>query len=224
LFAAFDQQLHAHGMVAKEGRIVDATIVPVPVQHISKEDRETLDRGDTPEAWRNNPAIARQRDTDAAWTKKHNKSYFGYKNHIKVDGKTKMIRTFEVTPANIHDSQTVRTLLDQEDDAGQELHADAAYVGEPIMKMLRENKMKDRRHHKAKTNAPLNDYQKRQNKRKSKVRARVEHVFGALHMKMGDIRIRSIGEIRATFVIGMRNMIYNICRCDSLRRMQFEMG
>ncbi len=220
LFDAFDAQLQSHGMVAREGRIVDATIVPVPVQHISKDDRETLDRGETPKKWQQNPSIARQRDTDAAWTKKHKKSYFGYKNHVKMDGNTKMIRTFEVTPANIHDSQTMGILLNTEDDAGQELYADAAYVGAPIRTLLRQNKMKDRRHRKAAPNNPLGPYQKRQNKLKSKIRARVEHVFGAMKMKMGDIRIRSIGVIRATFVIGMRNILYNMCRVDSLHRMQ----
>ena len=224
LFATFDEQLHAHGMVAKEGRIVDASIVPVPVQHISKKDRETLDRGEIPKEWKQNPAIAAQRDTDAAWTRKHNKSYFGYKNHIKMDSRTKLIRTFEVTPANIHDSQPMGILLDREDDAGQELYADAAYVGEPIRCLLHENGMKDRRHRKSMRNAPLSTYQKRQNRIKSRFRARVEHPFGAMRMKLSDIRIRSIGEIRATFVIGMRNLLYNVCRVDSLRRIQVEMG
>lgn len=129
-----------------------------------------------------------------------------------------MIRSFEVTPANDHDSQLVETLLDKNEDAGEEMHADTAYVGEPIRKILRKNKVKDRRHKKAFKNSPLNDYQTKQNKKKSKVRAGVEHVFGAVHMKIKDIRVRTIGRIRATFVIGMRNIIYNMCRYDFLKR------
>jgi IS5 family transposase len=69
-------------------------------------------------------------------------------------------------------------------------------------------------------NNPLSENQKRRNKRKSRTRARVEHAFGAMRMKMGDLRIRSIGLIRATFVIGMRNLMYNICRLDSLQRIR----
>jgi transposase, IS5 family len=218
LFDAFNQQLATHRLMTKSGVIIDATIVPVPVQHISSKDRETLDKGEIPEEWIKRPAIARQRDTDAEWTKKHGKSYFGYKNHIKVDKDEKLIQTWEVTPANDHDSQPLPTLLDEEQDASQELYADAAYVGEPIRRVLRGCKMKDRRHKKAFKNSPLNDYQKRQNRRKSKIRARVEHVFGAVRMQMSDIRIRNIGRIRATFVIGMRNLIYNIRRWDYLRR------
>jgi IS5 family transposase len=212
LFDAFDAQLAAHNLTAKSGVIVDATIVPVPVQHISKKDRDTLDRGETPAEWIAKPAIARQRDTEAAWTKKHKRSYFGYKDHIKIDRETKLISSFEVTPANDHDSQPLPVLLDEEEDHGQELYADAAYVGEPIAKTLRDCGMKDRRHRKAFKNAPLNRYQKRKNKEKSKIRARVEHIFGAMRMSMADIRIRTIGLVRATFVIGMRNMIYNMRR------------
>ncbi|MBE0559045.1 MAG: IS5 family transposase [Proteobacteria bacterium] len=221
LFDAFDAQLLQQGLVAQEGRSVDATIVPVPIQRVTKKERETIKRGDTPEEWKQNPAILRQRDTDAAWTKKHGKSYFGYKNHIKMDEKKKLIRTFEVTPANVHDSQPVGILLNEED-TGQPLYGDAAYVGDPIRQMLRGLKMKDCRHAKATKNEPLSRYQKRANKAKSKIRARVEHVFGAMRMKMGDIRIRSIGVARVTFVIGMRNILYNMCRADFLRRMQIR--
>jgi transposase, IS5 family len=34
----------------------------------------------------------RQKDSDARWTKKHGKSYFGYKNHIDADAEHKLIR------------------------------------------------------------------------------------------------------------------------------------
>jgi len=221
LFDAFDAQLLEQGLVAQEGRSIDASIVPVPVQRVTKKERETIKRGELPEDWKQNPSIARQRDTDATWTKKHGKSYFGYKNHIKMDEKRKLIRTFEVPPANVHDSQPVGILLNQED-AGQPLHGDAAYVGDPIRQMLRGLKMKDCRHAKASKDKPLSRYQKRANKAKSKIRARVEHVFGAMRMKMGDIRIRSIGIVRVTFVIGMLNILYNMCRADFLRRMRIR--
>jgi transposase, IS5 family len=221
LFETFDGQLRDQGLIAKEGIIIDASIVPAPVQHIPTKDRESLERGQTPATWQDKPAIQRQRDTDAVWTKKHNKSYFGYKNHIKMDRTSKLICTFEVTPANDHDSQLLATLIGEED-TGQELHADAAYAGAPIRTQLRKNKVKDRVHRKAAKNAPLSQYQKKQNNRKSKVRARVEHVFGAIHMKLSDVRIRSRGLIRATFGIGMRNLAYNMCRSDFLMRTKLQ--
>ena len=218
LFDVFQAQLQEQNLIAKNGIIVDATIVTAPVQHITEKERETLDAGELPKEWKENPAIASQRDIDATWTKKHGKSYFGYKDHIKVDRESKLILSFEVTPANDHDSQLLGTLIDEDEDARQELHADAGYVGAPIGELLHHCKVKDRRHTKAYKNKPLNAQQKGWNRRRSRIRARVEHVFGAMSMKMKDIRVRTIGRVRATFVIGMRNLVYNICRCDYLRR------
>jgi hypothetical protein len=53
-----------------------------------------------------------QKDVDARRTKKHGKSYFGSKNHIGVDAAHKLIRTLEVTPANVHDSRVHDDLID----------------------------------------------------------------------------------------------------------------
>ena len=50
-----------------------------PKQHNSREDNETLKEGETPEDWKSKPAKNRQKDKDARWTKKHERSYFGYK-------------------------------------------------------------------------------------------------------------------------------------------------
>lgn len=69
LFAAFDTRLNERRMVAKKGRLVDASIVPDPTQHLSRKDHGTLEAGNLPVAWKENPSIARQRDTDAAWVK-----------------------------------------------------------------------------------------------------------------------------------------------------------
>ncbi len=55
---------------------MDATIVPVPKQRNSREENETVKRGETPAAWEEKPAKNRQKDKDAHWTKKHGKSFF----------------------------------------------------------------------------------------------------------------------------------------------------
>lgn len=218
LFELFDAQLLAKGLIAKDGIIVDATIVPAPKQHFSGKEKEALKQGDTPESWKDKPARGRQKDIDADWTKKRNQTYFGYKNHIKIDRGSKLIRTFEVTPANDHDSQLLGTLITEED-AGQELHGDSAYTGKPIQKQLRRNKIKDRIHRKAMKNKPLSRYQEKNNRKKSVIRARVEHVFGDMRGQMNDIRIRSRGLLRATFALGMRNLVYNMRRMEIIVRM-----
>ena len=47
------------------------------------------------------------------WTQKHGKSHFGYKNHVNVDSRHKLVRRYEVTDAAVHDSQLSANLLDE---------------------------------------------------------------------------------------------------------------
>jgi len=95
------------------GQIIDASIVPVSRQRNTREENAAIKGGELPESWEGNPARRRQKDTDARWTKKHGKSYFGYKNHINVDNKHKLIRKFTVTDAATHDSQLLAEVLDE---------------------------------------------------------------------------------------------------------------
>jgi len=87
LFDLFDGFLKDKGYLAMGGQIIDATIVSAPKQHNSGEENETIKEGETPEDWKSKPAKNRQKDKDARWTKKHERSYFGYKNHIGVGHK-----------------------------------------------------------------------------------------------------------------------------------------
>jgi IS5 family transposase len=73
--------------MARGVQMVDATIVPVPAQRNSRDENEAVKAGRIPEAWDNKPAKLRQKDRDARWTKKHGKSFFGYKNHMNADAK-----------------------------------------------------------------------------------------------------------------------------------------
>jgi IS5 family transposase len=71
-------------------------------QHNSREDNETIKEGETPEDWKSKPAKNRQKDKDARWTKKHERSYFGYKNHIGVDRRHKFVRRYVVSDASVY--------------------------------------------------------------------------------------------------------------------------
>ena len=66
-------------------------------------------------------------------------------------------------------------------------------------------------------NKPLSEAQKKMNGMKSKVRCRVEHIFGLMKVRCRDELLRSIGLERAAFWIGMRNLVYNFSRFVSLR-------
>lgn len=215
LFAQVHTQMQRRNMILKEGVIVDATIVQAPRQHIKKAEQAQIEQGETPEEW--SEEKKRQKDTDARWTKKNNKSYYGYKHHVKVSQKTKVITAFEVTPANVHDGHVLGTLIG-ESDAGEELYADKAYDSAANKKTLRKYKIRNRIHHRGRSHKAESIYHQRENNKKSKVRARVEHVFGTMVMKLHGSFLRSIGEERAHTVIGLRTMLYNMIRMEYLDR------
>ena len=61
-------------------------------------------------------------------------------------------------------------------------------------------------------NRPLTEEQKANNREKSRVRSRVEHIFGFMEMSMNGMYINSIGIKRATAIIGLMNLTYNMFR------------
>lgn len=214
LFEAFDEFLHEVGIVAGRGKIVDATFVEVPRQRNTKEQNEQIKRGEIPEGWRDKPAKLRQKDRDARWGCHNNAWAYGYKNHVKAERKTKMIERYEVTEASVHDSQMIDALTQRGRDA--QVWADAAHAGEPVGKMLRRKRIVDRRHEKAVRGRPLSEKQEARNREKSRVRARVEHVFGFQVNSMEADWIRTIGKARAGVQIGLGNLVYNLFRFKQL--------
>ena len=217
LFERFGQHLEAEGYIARGGQIIDATIVSVPKQRNTKQENETIKAGKTPEGWEKQPAKNSQKDKDARWTKKNDESYYGYKNHLGVDKAHKLIRKWDATDAAVHDSQKLDDVLDL-CNTGKEVWADSAYRSVQIEARLKEKGLQSRIHRRAARNRPLSERQKSANTTRSKVRARVEHVFGHQQSSMGGKIVRTIGIVRARFKIGMMNLGYNIRRLVQLER------
>ena len=221
LFDKFGEYLSEKGFEAAGGQIVDATIISVPIQHNTKEETEQIKQGQTPEAWSN--AKEEQKDQDARWTKKGNKSYYGYKDHINADAKHKIIRDYEVTPASTHDSQVFEEIVSvpEQEIGGEnggapeqtnEVYADSAYHSEQIRLYLASKGLEPKICSKGARNKELSDEEKKQNRERSKIRCRVEHVFGAMYQKAHDQVLRGIGIVRAMTKIGLRNLSYNMTR------------
>jgi len=217
LFNIFNELLDSAGVLAHEGKILDASFVKVPKQRNTRDENQHIKtKGEVPESWDEKPAKKSQKDIDARWTKKNNTSFYGYKNHIKIDSATKFIEKYIVTDASVHDSQVVEDIL-TESDAGQPLWADSAYVGEEQEAIYRKKKVIVKIHEKGVRNKPLTDEQKSNNSEKSKTRARVEHIFGFIENSMKKSFIRTIGIVRAETKIGLMNLTYNLCRCVQLK-------
>ena len=213
LFEAFNRQLAEQGLLIKEGVMVDATFVEVPRQRNCREDNAKIKQGETPAPWRKQPRKLAQKDVDARWTKKNHQTFYGYKDHVKVGAKTKLILDYTVTPASTHDSQPMPGLIAAGDRA---VHADSAYQGEKIAADLLAKGVHNYIHEKGSATTGLSEEQQRANRRKSKTRARVEHPFAFMQKSLGGIYHRSIGLVRNQSQIGLMNLCYNLCRSVQL--------
>lgn len=209
LFDRFDAFLRKNGFSARKGQIVDASIVPAPRQRNSRDENKQIKDGQVPDDW--SDSKRRQKDTDARWTKKNGKNYFGYKNHIQVDAKNKLIREYAVTEASTHDSQVFEELLD-EDNSSRDVWADSAYRSKDALDKLEQEGFREHLQRKGCRHKKLTEREKCGNHTRAKVRSRVEHIFGVQAQRAGSLILRAIGLTRATAKIGLRNLAYNIDR------------
>ena len=218
LFETFDGHLKDQGYLAMGGQIIDASIVAVPKQRNSRKENARIKAGETPECWQDKPAKRRQKDVEARWTKKHGRSHYGYKNHVNVDRRHKLVRRYQVSDAATHDSKVLDDILDG-DNTALGVWADSAYRSAEIEAALKKKGLRSRIHRKARRNKPLSEREKQGNKTRSSVRVRVEHVFGAQSNDMGGTLVRSVGLARAKARIGLKNLAYNMRRLVQLERL-----
>lgn len=216
LFEKFESYLNLNGLKARKGQIIDATVIKVPVQRNASEENKAIKEGradEVREKWAGNKSS--QKDTDARWGKKGGQSFYGYKQHCNVDVKNKLIRKYEVSSAEVHDSQKSLELLD-ENNSNRDTYGDSAYTSEDFLAELEKRGFRERLNRRGYRNKPLTEKQKQGNKSKSRIRCRVEHVFGAMKQRCGLVLVRTIGLARATTKIGLYSLTYNMTRAGYL--------
>ena len=216
LFEQFESYLQQAGYQAKDGQIMDATLVPVPKPRNGKAEHQPIKTGQLPADWSQQPDKRAQKDIDARWTKKNNVSHFGYKDHISIDGGFGFIRRYVVTDASVHDSQVLSELLDI-DNPDERIWADSAYRSEARLDVLEWMGFEPLFNERAYRNSPLSDEQKATNRERSKTRAKVEHVFGRGVSSSGGKLLRTIGIARAKTNLGLQNLVYNFKRLVFLK-------
>lgn len=208
LFDAFGLMLEGKGIIAREGSIIDASFTEAPRQRNERGQNQRIKQGGRPEEFDTNPAVGRQKDSEARWTKKNNETHYGWKNHVKADLKTKLILKSKTTPASVHDSQVFEELLDDQDQA---VLADSAYHSAEHEAHLIKLNAQEFLMRKATRGHPLSEAQQQTNHTISRMRVRVEHIFARL-AHMGADWCRSIGLKRATQHNHLGNLVYNMDR------------
>lgn len=226
VFTDFDRQLKERGYLAMGGQIVDATLVAAPKQRNTEPEKAAIKEGKTAaEIWPDEPARAAQKDTDARWTLKFAKGRpavdgkpqidiaipsFGYKSSIAICRAFGFIRNGKVTDGARFDGRMLRDVVTG-DNTASDVWADTAYRSQANEKWLKAQGRVSRIHRKKPRGKPMPDHVRRGNATKSKVRARVEHVFARQKDQMG-LFIRTIGIKRAEAKITLANLAYNMHR------------
>ena len=169
LFRLVNVYLAENGLKVSRGTIVDASIINAPTSTRNKD---------------------KKRDPDMHQTRKGNQWYFGMKTPIGVDSKTRLIHAIVVTPANCHDSQVLSDLLHGDE---SRVWGDSAYSGQGETIKQYSPAAKDFTNKKGSRYKTLTDRDRQINRQKSKVRSRVEHVFGVLKRQFGYNKVRYRG-------------------------------
>ena len=171
MFARIGALLQANGVKVSGGTIVDATLIAAPPS-TKNEDKA--------------------RDPEMHQVKKGNQWHFGMKIHVGTDSKTGLVHSASITAANVHDSHEVPNLLHGDE---TRFYGDSAYRGKAQRERLREiaPNAKDFTNKRAYRNAPLSDADKEANRRKSSIRAKVEHPFLILKRLWGFAKVRYRG-------------------------------
>ncbi|MCX5815170.1 MAG: IS5 family transposase [Proteobacteria bacterium] len=213
LFDDINTQIESRGLIVKKGMIVDATIIessrrPRKVINIMPEDRKE-------EETDMSSAITYSDDSDAAWIKKGNRPYYGYKGHISVDAEEGFITGGHITPANISDTTEFEKLVNGSP-KGSVILADKGYASEKNRTVLANKKLKDGIMYKAARNKPLTHTQRIINRFISSVRYKVEQSIGTLKRGYHFFRMRYIGLKKGNMEFLLNAMAFNLKKAAAM--------
>jgi len=186
LFAKVGQLLQTRGMKVGTGTIVDATIIGAPSS------TKNADKA---------------RDPEMHQTRKGQQWYFGMKLHIGVDSRTGLAHSAVVTAANVHDKHPLPELLHGNE---QRVYGDSAYASQKALMESKAPRARDFTNQRVRHNGEVDEVERAKNRSKSKVRARVEHVFAVVKRLWGFNKVRYRGlaknATRAFVVLGLANI------------------
>jgi len=185
LFAKVGEVLQTRGLKVGTGTIVDATIIGAPSSTKNAD---------------------KKRDPDMHQTRKGQQWYFGMKMHIGVDSRTGLAHSAVVTAANVHDKHPLPNLHGNE----QRVYGDSAYASQKALIQTKASKAKDFTNQRVRKGGEIDEVARSKNHNKSKVRARVEHVFAVVKRLWGFAKVRYRGlaknATRSFVVLGLANI------------------
>jgi len=186
LFAKVGEVLQANGLKVGTGTIVDATIIGAPSSTKNKD---------------------KQRDPEMHQTRKGKQWHFGMKLHIGVDSKSGLAHSAVVTAANVHDKHPLPDLLHGNE---ERIWGDCAYASQRKLIESKAPHAVDLTNQKVRKGSVTEELERMVNRAKSRVRARVEHVFAVVKRLWGFNKVRYRGLAknanRAFVTLGLANI------------------
>lgn len=186
LFQQVNRELEARGLKVGTGTIVDATIIGAPSSTKNAD---------------------KSRDPDMHQTRKGQQWYFGMKLHVGVDSRTGLVHSAAATAANVHDKHLLGDLLHGQE---ERVYGDSAYSSQK--ELIREHapRARDFTNQRVRKGGEVDEDARRRNRSKSKVRARVEHVFAVIKRLWGFGKVRYRGleknANRSFVALGLANL------------------
>jgi IS5 family transposase len=172
MLEAVNLHLEGQGVRITTGTIVDATIIHAPSSTKNREQK---------------------RDPEMHQTRKGKQWYFGMKAHVGVDSKTKLIHTAVVTPANVADATVLPELLHGEE---TKVWGDQAYRGQSEVIQQCAPLAQDCTQRRYRYKNQVDEVERAKNRTKSRMRSKVEHVFGVMKLKFGFAKVRYRGLVK----------------------------
>ncbi|HHK0610877.1 TPA: IS5 family transposase [Pseudomonas aeruginosa] len=186
LFGEVSMQLQARGLKIGTGTILDATLIGAPSS------TKNADKA---------------RDPEMHQTRKGQQWYFGMKLHIGVDSRTGLAHSAAVTAANVHDKHLIEDLLHGEE---RRVYGDSAYASQKALIGEHAPHARDFTNQRVRKGGQIDEAERGRNRNKSRIRARVEHVFGVIKRLWGFNKVRYRGLAknanRSFVLLGLANL------------------
>lgn len=211
-------QLAAQGKLVKSGCVVDATLISSASHPRKQVDVEivAVDREEDANS-ECEVAVSYSNDTEAAWTRKGSRYYYGYKGHMAVDANQGFILTGHVTPANCSDTKEMKRLVSSARlPKKSRVYGDKGFCSQSNRDALRKRNLKNGIMDKASRGRPLSARQKQRNRLISAVRGIVERGFGTLKRCYGQHRAKYLGVTKVEAAFLLAALAFNLRKALSL--------
>jgi len=210
LFAEIGRQIEQAGFVLKQATLIDASLIAAAVNAPARPEEPLPPDADGKPA---SKLVKSELDADAAWTKKGSRHFFGYKLHLAMDGKSRIIRRVIFTAANLNESEAADRLICSDEKV---VYADKAYDSHARRQWLKDKGIRNGIMRRGHPKRPLTPAETRRNKRIAKHRGTVEPIFHLFKNVYDFARARYRGMARNSTAFQLAAIAMNLKRVAAM--------